>query len=98
MSLWTKLFGTPRLSDEPPHEDEWDRIGRKVKEAKARIKAQAREQEIQRIATDILIHRTLQLASRHERLDPRDGNDALDQAARIYELIHMRDNPLSPTE
>lgn len=98
MSLWTKLFGTPRLSDEPPHENEWDEMERRIKESKARIKAEARQKEIQRIATDILIHRNLRLTGRHERLDPRDGNDALDQAARIYELIHMRDNPLSPTE
>ncbi|MEG0063099.1 MAG: hypothetical protein RR740_00700 [Pseudomonas sp.] len=98
-SWWSRLWG-PSLSDQVLDGMEAYRIAeeRDMKERLAKFHAKQRANRIREIAQQLLIERTKVLDPRSERLSPRDGDEALEQAARIYELSLMHSKPELPDE
>lgn len=68
---------------------------RDMQERLDKFHAKQRANRVREIAQLLMIERVKHMDARSERLSPRDGDECLEQAARIYELSLMRSTPTS---
>lgn len=96
VSWWRRLMG-PSFKEQVRDGMEEFRIAeeRDMQERLDKFHAKQRATRIREIAQLLMIERVKHMDARSERLSPRDGDECLEQAARIYELSLMRSTPTS---